>query len=184
MGSCPHCECFLRKGPTCLKAKCIEAEKEELRGKERRLEFENRKHDIMIKMLEKQNEAKRVAVAELTVVVRDLEEGLDGGGVEDEREEEEEVEEVSVVEVKEEVVELEEAEEMREDEVVELEEDGSIYCLCQQVSSGKMVACENQDCPLAWFHFGCVGLQSKPRGKWYCPRCKHLLGLQSWAADI
>ena len=163
MGSCPHCECFLRKGPTCLKAKCIEAEKEELRGKERRLEFENRKHDIMIKMLEKQNEAKRVAVAELTVVVRDLEEGLDGGGVEDE------------------VVELEEAEEMREDEVVELEEDGSIYCLCQQVSSGKMVACENQDCPLAWFHFGCVGLQSSPRGKWYCPRCKHLLGLGSSA---
>ena len=56
MGSCPHCECFLRKDQTCLKAKCIEAEKEELRGKERRLEFENRKHDIMIKMLEKQNE--------------------------------------------------------------------------------------------------------------------------------
>ena len=55
-----------------------------MRGKERRLEFENRKHDIMIKMLEKQNEAKRVAVAELTVL-RDLEEGLDGGGVEDER---------------------------------------------------------------------------------------------------
>ena len=111
----------------------------ELEGKERRLEFENRKQEIMIKMLEKQNEATKVAVAELTVV-RDLEEGLDGVGVE-----------------------LEEAEEEREEEEeeVELEEDGSIYCLCQQVSSGKMVACENQDCPLAWFHFGCVGLQGK-----------------------
>ena len=135
---------------------------EELGRREQRLEFENRKRDIMIKMLKKENEAKKVAVAELTVL-RDLEEGLDGGGVEDEG------------------VELEEAEEMREDEVVELEEDGSIYCLCQQVSSGKMVACENQDCPLAWFHFGCVGLQSSPRGKWYCPRCKHLLGLGSSA---
>ena len=98
-----------------------------------------------------------------------MEEGLDGDGVEDE-----------------EVLELEEAEEVREEEEeeVELEEDGSIYCLCQQVSYGKMVACENQDCPLAWFHFGCLGLQSKPRGKWYCPRCKHLLGLQSWATGI
>ena len=57
---------------------------EELRGKEQRLEFENRKQEIMIKMLKKENEAKRVAVAELTVL-RDLEEGLDGGGVEDER---------------------------------------------------------------------------------------------------
>ena len=57
---------------------------EELRGKEQRLEFENRKQEIMIKMLTKENEAKRSAVTELTVV-RDLEEGLDGGGVEDER---------------------------------------------------------------------------------------------------
>ena len=57
---------------------------EELGRRERRLEFENRKREIMIKMLKKENEAKRVAVAELTVL-RDLEEGLDGGGVEDER---------------------------------------------------------------------------------------------------
>ena len=41
---------------------------EELGRREQRLEFENRKHDIMIKMLEKENEAKRVAVAELTVL--------------------------------------------------------------------------------------------------------------------
>ena len=32
---------------------------EELRGKERRLEFENRKQEIMIKMLKKENEAKK-----------------------------------------------------------------------------------------------------------------------------
>ena len=63
MGSCPHCECFLRKGQTCLKAKCIEAEMEELGRREQRLEFENRKREIMIKMLKKENEAKRVAVA-------------------------------------------------------------------------------------------------------------------------
>ena len=26
-------------------------------------------------------------------------------------------------------------------------------------------------CPLEWFHYGCVGLQQAPRGKWYCPQC-------------
>jgi len=26
-------------------------------------------------------------------------------------------------------------------------------------------------CPIEWFHFQCVGLTSKPKGKWYCPQC-------------
>jgi len=45
------------------------------------------------------------------------------------------------------------------------------YCLCQQVSYGEMVGCDNQDCPIEWFHFGCMEIQSKPKGKWYCPKC-------------
>ncbi|XP_071949651.1 inhibitor of growth protein 1-like [Antedon mediterranea] len=45
------------------------------------------------------------------------------------------------------------------------------YCLCNQVSYGEMVGCDNKDCPFEWFHFGCVGLHSKPKGKWYCPKC-------------
>lgn len=45
------------------------------------------------------------------------------------------------------------------------------YCICQQVSYGEMVACDNRDCPIEWFHFGCVGLAAKPRGQWFCPRC-------------
>ncbi|XP_072171644.1 inhibitor of growth protein 2-like [Diadema setosum] len=45
------------------------------------------------------------------------------------------------------------------------------YCLCQQVSYGDMVGCDNKDCPFEWFHFGCVGLSTKPKGKWYCPKC-------------
>ena len=34
--------------------------------------------------------------------------------------------------------------------------------------SGKMVACDNESCKREWFHFDCVGLTRKPRGKWYC----------------
>ncbi|KAK4857231.1 hypothetical protein QYF36_025933 [Acer negundo] len=45
------------------------------------------------------------------------------------------------------------------------------YCLCNQVSYGEMVACDNQECKIEWFHFGCVGLKEQPKGKWYCPEC-------------
>ncbi|ESN91510.1 hypothetical protein HELRODRAFT_185182 [Helobdella robusta] len=45
------------------------------------------------------------------------------------------------------------------------------YCTCHQVSYGEMIGCDNPDCPIEWFHFGCVGLSTKPKGKWYCSRC-------------
>ncbi|XP_064604419.1 inhibitor of growth protein 3-like [Liolophura sinensis] len=45
------------------------------------------------------------------------------------------------------------------------------YCLCNQVSYGDMVGCDNDDCPIEWFHYGCVGLAQAPKGKWYCPQC-------------
>ncbi|XP_013400628.1 inhibitor of growth protein 3 [Lingula anatina] len=45
------------------------------------------------------------------------------------------------------------------------------YCVCNQVSYGDMVGCDNQDCPIEWFHYGCVGLTQAPKGKWYCPQC-------------
>ncbi|XP_050302674.1 inhibitor of growth protein 5 isoform X3 [Anthonomus grandis grandis] len=45
------------------------------------------------------------------------------------------------------------------------------YCLCHQVSYGEMIGCDNPDCPIEWFHFACVQLTTKPKGKWYCPKC-------------
>ncbi|KAF7837375.1 PHD finger protein ING1 [Senna tora] len=45
------------------------------------------------------------------------------------------------------------------------------YCFCNQVSYGEMVACDNPDCKIEWFHFGCVGLKEQPKGKWYCSDC-------------
>lgn len=46
------------------------------------------------------------------------------------------------------------------------------YCLCVQVSFGEMIGCDNDECPIEWFHFSCVGLNHKPKGKWYCPKCR------------
>ena len=68
------------------------------------------------------------------------------------------------------------------------------YCICNQVSYGDMVACDNEDvsfltsfllpiyilwtvfiflqCPYEWFHYPCVGIEAPPKGKWYCPTCQ------------
>jgi len=42
------------------------------------------------------------------------------------------------------------------------------YCFCKQVSYGHMICCDNSKCDFGWFHFSCVGLQHKPKGKWFC----------------
>jgi hypothetical protein len=73
-----------------------------------------------------------------------------------------------------------------------------LYCSCQRVSFGDMVACEADTCPIEWFHYECVGAPElqrgtlcatsltiadactryaglpagqEPKGKWYCPGC-------------
>ena len=53
--------------------------------------------------------------------------------------------------------------------------DGSgehIYCLCQKFSYGDMIACDNTKCEIEWFHFACVDVKVRPKGQWYCPRCR------------
>ncbi|KRY17304.1 Inhibitor of growth protein 2 [Trichinella patagoniensis] len=47
-----------------------------------------------------------------------------------------------------------------------------VYCICQKVMQDSMVACDGEDCQYQWFHFKCVNVLSKPRGKWYCPDCR------------
>lgn len=45
------------------------------------------------------------------------------------------------------------------------------YCSCNEVSYGDMIGCDNNNCPIEWFHFKCVNLTAKPKGKWFCPNC-------------
>ncbi|KAK3812576.1 MAG: Phd domain in Ing1-like protein, partial [Linnemannia elongata] len=47
-----------------------------------------------------------------------------------------------------------------------------VYCYCQQVSYGEMVACDNKDCKIEWFHVSCTGLNALPEGEWYCKDCQ------------
>uniref|UniRef100_T1GEM5 Inhibitor of growth protein n=1 Tax=Megaselia scalaris TaxID=36166 RepID=T1GEM5_MEGSC len=53
-----------------------------------------------------------------------------------------------------------------------IDPDEPTYCLCDQISFGEMILCDNDLCPIEWFHFSCVQLVSKPKGKWFCPNCR------------
>jgi hypothetical protein len=47
------------------------------------------------------------------------------------------------------------------------------YCLCDDISYGEMIACDNPKCKIEWYHLPCVGLTHAPKsGKWYCPACR------------
>jgi len=54
---------------------------------------------------------------------------------------------------------------------IPIDPDEPTYCSCNQVSYGEMIGCDNEECPIEWFHFSCVKLTTKPKGKWYCPQC-------------
>ena len=57
------------------------------------------------------------------------------------------------------------------DSVVVAEDPEEKYCYCQQPARGDMVACENEQCPLEWFHLECVHMTQVPDGEWYCSNC-------------
>ena len=48
------------------------------------------------------------------------------------------------------------------------------YCYCGGPEEGTMIACENEDCAIEWFHTDCLMIDTVPRGKWYCPDCRKL----------
>ncbi|TAQ88989.1 hypothetical protein B7494_g2655 [Chlorociboria aeruginascens] len=62
-----------------------------------------------------------------------------------------------------------------DEDMVDIEDeevpDNRKYCICQSVSHGDMVACDNEQCRLEWFHWTCVGLTREPVGTWICPVC-------------
>ena len=47
-----------------------------------------------------------------------------------------------------------------------------LWCFCREPESGQMIACDNDQCPITWFHTVCVNLKRIPKGNWYCPECK------------
>ena len=46
-----------------------------------------------------------------------------------------------------------------------------IWCYCRKGESGTMIVCDNQACPIQWFHAVCLHSKKIPKGKWLCPEC-------------
>jgi len=49
-----------------------------------------------------------------------------------------------------------------------------LFCYCRGPEEGSMIACDNHQCKIEWFHQSCLKLNAIPRGKWYCPDCRKL----------
>ena len=59
--------------------------------------------------------------------------------------------------------------------------DEELWCICRKPDDGRpMVACDNQKCPLTWWHVDCVarfiaqkGIGNMPdeNSAWFCPSC-------------
>lgn len=45
-----------------------------------------------------------------------------------------------------------------------------LFCFCKGPSYGNMIACDNNDCPIQWFHYNCVGITEMPHDNqhWFC----------------
>lgn len=70
-------------------------------------------------------------------------------------------------------IEYGEPEQVPKDGIAGEEEEEELFCTCRNASYGKMIACDNERCPIEWFHYGCVGITEAPTGKWYCSlRCR------------
>jgi hypothetical protein len=56
---------------------------------------------------------------------------------------------------------------------VEVDPNEPLYCICRRVSFGEMIACDNDDCPIEWFHYECVGFKDAQKipNSWRCPKC-------------
>lgn len=56
------------------------------------------------------------------------------------------------------------------------QEDTRTYCYCDRVSFGDMIGCDGSECEREWFHLACLGMDTPPRGEWYCDECAAKMG--------
>ena len=49
-----------------------------------------------------------------------------------------------------------------------------VYCICRQIAYGEMIACDNEECEIEWFHYSCVNLSKQPKNAWFCSTCKKI----------
>ncbi|GIZ40198.1 hypothetical protein CKM354_000355000 [Cercospora kikuchii] len=69
-------------------------------------------------------------------------------------------------------VEMEESGTAEEEDEESSAEPKKTYCYCNGPDSGRMLACDGEQCKKEWFHFECLGFEEAPESKkWYCDDC-------------
>lgn len=49
----------------------------------------------------------------------------------------------------------------------------AIWCHCRRCSIDDMVQCDNDDCPIQWYHMACVNMtMANVPNVWFCRRCR------------
>lgn len=66
---------------------------------------------------------------------------------------------------------------VQQTEQVKADKDVYCYCRCPYDEVSEMIACDDVNCKIEWFHFECVGILVPPRGQWFCPGCRKARGL-------
>ena len=46
------------------------------------------------------------------------------------------------------------------------------WSYCNTEESGTMIFCDNEKCPIKWFHVNCLKITNIPKKKWFCPDCR------------
>ncbi|KAF2118636.1 hypothetical protein BDV96DRAFT_610652 [Lophiotrema nucula] len=73
------------------------------------------------------------------------------------------------------------------DAVEDFDEDEPRYCICDDVSYGDMISCDN-NCEKEWFHMECVNVSPNDlpsrRSKWYCPDCRQQMGTDPYGNPL
>ncbi|KAL5118763.1 hypothetical protein ACEQ8H_003266 [Pleosporales sp. CAS-2024a] len=69
----------------------------------------------------------------------------------------------------------------------DIDPDEEKYCVCDDVSYGTMISCDN-NCDREWFHMPCVNMTESDmpsrRSKWYCPDCRASLGVDAYGNPL
>ena len=50
----------------------------------------------------------------------------------------------------------------------------NVWCHCREEEDGEMIACDNKDCAIKWFHTTCLRITKIPLGKWFSPDCRKI----------
>ncbi|KAF2854939.1 hypothetical protein T440DRAFT_386855 [Plenodomus tracheiphilus IPT5] len=73
------------------------------------------------------------------------------------------------------------------EQVDDIDPDEPKYCICDDVSYGAMISCDN-NCDKEWFHLPCMNMTEADipsrRAKWYCPDCRAALNTDAYGNPL